>query len=296
MDQVVQGHFHAGDGSRLAWYEAGRRDGPPMVFLSGLGGGFGIWRPLVERFAPHCRLIGWDYRGLYASDPPRQAGRFHMAQHARDLLALLGHARVREPILVGWSMGVQLGLEVHRSEPQVARALVGIHGTSGRPLHTALGGWSATLAPGVLAALNRIERRADRVGPALVNTPGVARAFTWLCRGLGMMSDDVDVDAFRDVAESWTRLDFASYAETFARLGEHDASDLLPKIATPTLLVAGGRDPFTPARLSHGMAGVMPDARVAFVPEATHFGLLEQPDTIVAHVARFLDERLGIGA
>ena len=101
-----------------------------------------------------------------------------------------------------------------------------------------------------------------------------------------MMAEDVDVDAFRDVAEQWTRLDFAVYAEIFSQLGEHDASDLLPKIATPTLLVAGGRDPITPARLARGMAGVMPDAEVAFVPDATHFGLIEYPDEITDAVAQ----------
>ena len=28
--------FRAGDGTRLAWYEGGCADGPPLVFLSGL--------------------------------------------------------------------------------------------------------------------------------------------------------------------------------------------------------------------------------------------------------------------
>lgn len=265
-----------------------------MVFLSGLGGGVGIWQPLIARFGGHFRVIGWDYRGLYNSDTPT-AGTLSMSEHVRDLLALLRHARVESPILVGWSMGVQLGLELHRTHPRVARALIAIHGASGRPLDTAFDSrWSAKLAPPVLGLLSKLERRVDGLGPRLVNTPGVARGFTWLCRGLGMMSEGVDVDAFRGVAEQWTRLDFAVYADIFARLGEHDASDLLPKIATPTLLVAGGRDPFTPARLARGMANVMPDAEFAIVPEATHFGLLEQPEAIGDHVAGFLRRRLDV--
>lgn len=294
MDGVVtRRRFRAGDGTRLAWYEGGCEDGPPLVFLSGLGGGFGIFRPLAERFGAHFRLIGWDYRGLYASDTPRSADTLHMSQHVDDLLALLDHAQVASPILVGWSMGVQLALELHRSHPTLPRALVGIHGTSGRPFDTAFDSrWSRRLASPVLTALSRLERRIDSVGPRLATTPGVARAFTWLCRGLGMMSEEVDVDAFRDVAEEWTRLDFAVYAGTFSELGEHDASDLLPKVSTPTLLIGGGRDPFTPAALARAMASVMPDAEFALVAEATHFGLLEQPDAIADAVERFLRVRL----
>ena len=298
MDGVVStGRFRAGDGTRLAWYEGGREDGPPMVFLSGLGGGVGIFQPLMERFGAQFRLIGWDYRGLYASDTPRRGGTLSMSQHVDDLLSLLDHAGIEAPILVGWSMGVQLALELHRSHASVPRALVGIHGTSGRPFDTAFDSrWSRRLVPPVLTLLSRLERRIDGVGPWLATAPGVARAFTRLCRGLGMMAEDVDVDAFRDVAEQWTRLDFAVYAEIFSKLGEHDASDLLPKIATPSLLIGGGRDPFTPAPLARAMASMMPDADFALVPEATHFGLLEQPEAITDEIARFLCRRLDFDA
>jgi pimeloyl-ACP methyl ester carboxylesterase len=292
-----RGWFRASDGARLAWYEGGRADGPPIVFLSGLGGGFGIFEPLVRRFGARCRLIGWDYRGLYASERSRRGTRPSMTRHVRDLLALLRHAQVEAPILVGWSMGVQLGLELHRTHAKLPRALVGIHGTYGRPFDTAFDSrWTAVLAPRVLDLLARLPReRSARIGPRLARAPGVARGFTWLCRGLGVMSEQVDVDAFRAVAEEWTQLDFAAYAETFDWLARHDASDLLPKITTPTLLVAGGRDPFTPAHLARGMAGVMPDAELYLVPEATHFGLLETPDQIAERVADFLRRRLALG-
>ena len=113
--------FHAGDGTRLAWYEGGCADGPPLVFLSGLGGGFGIWRPFIERFHERCRLIGWDYRGLYHSVGSRRPQTVTIDAQVRDLLALLEHAGVASPILVGWSMGVQVGLELHRTHPTLPR-------------------------------------------------------------------------------------------------------------------------------------------------------------------------------
>ncbi len=295
LGTVRRRRFRSGDGTRLAWYEAGRRDGPTLLFLSGLGGGFGIWRPLVERFAPRFRIVGWDYRGLYASGGPARRDAFRMDHHVEDLVALLEHADVEAPVLVGWSMGVQLGLELHRQHAAVPRALVGLHGTSGRPLETAFDSrWSARAAPAVLALLRRVERGLAEVGPRLVDAPGVARGFTILCRRLGLMEAGIDVDAFREVAREWTQLDFAAYAETFAGLFEHDASDLLPGIHTPTLIVAGGRDALTPARLAQRMVERMPRAELVLVPDATHFGLLERPALIADHVARFLRERLAL--
>src|SRR6185369_17015815 len=103
------------------------------------------------------------------------------------------------------------------------------------------------VAPAVLSLLGRVERNLAGLGPSLVDAPGVARGFTLLCRSLGLMTPEVDVDGFRDIARAWTRLDFGVYARTFAQVSDHDASDLLPTIATPTLIVAGGRDLLTPA-------------------------------------------------
>ena len=291
---ITKRRFRARDGTRLAWYEAGRRDGPTLLFLSGLGGGFGIWHPFVERFAARCRLVGWDYRGLYRSGMPASREALSMDHHIGDLLALLEHAHIEAPILVGWSMGVQLALELHRHHAEVPRALIGVHGTSGRPLETVASPGSARVALAVLALLGRAERSLAGLGPQLVDAPGVARGFTLLCRSLGLMTPEIDVAAFRDMARDWTRLDFAVYERTLAHVSDHDASDLLPKIETPTLIVAGGRDPLTPARTALEMVRFMPHAELALVHDATHFGLLEQPVAITGHVARFLRDRLDL--
>ena len=289
---VATRRFRASDGTQLTWREAGTTDGPTLLFLSGLGGGFGVWNPFVERFAGTCRLIGWDYRGLYESDTP-ELDALTMDHQIGDLLALIDHAEVEAPILVGWSMGVQLGLELHRHHGEIPRALIGIHGTSGRPLDTAFDSpWSARAGPAVLALLSRVERRFDEVGPRLVDAPGVARAFTWLCRGLGLMTPSIDLDAFRAMARDWTRLDFAAYARTFVHLAGHDAGDLLAKIETPTLIIAGDRDSLTPPHTAERIVRAMPDAELVLVPGASHFGLLEQPAASRDHTARFLTERL----
>ena len=294
--KIETGSFRGDDGVTLTCYEAGNPAGVPLVFLSGLGGGFDIWRPLLERFGDRFRLIGWAYRGLYESETPQSLESVAIPQQARDLSRLLDATGARHPVMIGWSMGVQVALEWHRHFPSGARGLVGVHGTAGRPLATAFDSSAAGIvAPAVLAALGAVGRGFDRWGPRLVQTPGVARGFVGLGRTLGVMAPTLDVESFTSVADSWTRLDFTVYAETFTRLGEHDAWGDLPEVRTPTLLVAGGRDRFTPAHLSQRMADRMPDAQVALVPEATHFGLLETPDAIGDHVDRFLTEDLELG-
>jgi pimeloyl-ACP methyl ester carboxylesterase len=288
---VVARRIRTRDGTELACYAGGNRRGPAMVLCGGLGGSARIWRPFFERFADRFRLLSWDYRGLYRSGPARDPGAYDMAHHVADLVDLLGHEGVDAPILVGWSMGVQLGLELHRAHARLPAALVAIHGTSGRPLASAFDSRVAErLAPYVLGALRRVGDRFGLVGPTLARTPLVVGAFVRASQRLGLMADTIDVEAFREIAEEWTRLDLRVYAEIFERLGDHDASDLLPSIETPALVVAGEGDRLTPAHLARRMASELPKAKLAVVPGATHFGLLEQPGPILGAVEQFLAE------
>lgn len=297
LPTIRNGSFRADDGTRLACYEAGPEDGVPLVLCGGLGGGFAVWRPLVERFAGPFRVLAWDYRGLYASGAPRRPRALAMHDQVGDLLALLRHKRAEGPVLVGWSMGVQLALELHRSHPELPRGFVGLFGTAGRPLETAFDARLPTpVASAVLGALRATGTRFRDLGPRLANAPGVARAFVAGARALGWMSPRIDIDAFRRIAADWTRLDLALYAEHFEVLFRHDAWDLLEKIRTPSLLIAGGCDRLTPPHLAERIASELHDADFELLPDATHFGLLEEPDAIVERIARFAAERLGIEA
>jgi pimeloyl-ACP methyl ester carboxylesterase len=108
------------------------------------------------------------------------------------------------------------------------------------------------------------------------------------------MAPRIDLAAFTEVAEAWTRLDLEVYARHFEALDAHDAWDLLPDIRTPSLLIAGGRDRLTPPHLSERIADGIPGADFALIEEATHFGLIEEPEAIAARILAFTHERLGV--
>jgi pimeloyl-ACP methyl ester carboxylesterase len=290
--EIETHRLHSWDGTELAWYEGGDPDAPPMVLCGGLGGGVLIWRPLLERFADRFRLLSFDYRGLYASGRAPHAGAYDLIHHVRDLVHLLDHAGAEAPVLVGWSMGVQVGLELHRHHGGRLSALVAVHGAPGRPLDTAFdSGLPAQLAPWVFQLMRMLGRNFGRVGPTLARTPVVVRSFVEIGRRLGCMAHEIDIPAFREIAESWTRLDLDAYARIFEALGAHDASDLLPAIDTPTLVVAGGADRFTPLALAEEMVASMPDAHLEVLPAATHFGLIEYGHDIADTVERFVERR-----
>lgn len=291
--QVRRRWLESFDGTRLACYGAGDPKGPPLVLCGGLGGGVDIWRSLIERLAPRYRIISWDYRGLYRSSPAAEPSAYSLPHHARDLLELLKHEGIESPVLVGWSMGVQVALEVHRVRPNLASGLVLLHGTAGNPLDTAFDTrLSARVSPLVLGLLRLVGTGFSGIGPQLTRMPPVVSAFVWSSQQLGLMAPQIDVSRFRDMAEEWTGLHLGVYADIFRELSRHDASDLLEQIQAPTLVVAGGADRFTPRHAAERMVEAMPDAELELVPGATHFGLLEFPEPITQRVESFLRRRL----
>ena len=280
------------DGTEIAVRERGEADGVSLVLCNGLGGGFRVWSEMVAHLGGGFRVVDWDYRGLYDSKAPARRETCSVRDHACDLLQVIEQCEIEQPVLVGWSMGVQVILELHRSHPGIPAAFVAIHGTAGRPLDTAFDSdRTARVAPRVFAIMRAIGASVAQHAPGLAQTPGVIEAFTRGARSLGLVSRDIDIEHFRAIAEEWLGMDFAIYAEIFERLNAHDAWSLLPAVRCPTLVIAGEADRFTPLHLSQAMVKALPDARLEVLPGATHFGLLEHPSAIAGSIVEFLQEQ-----
>ena len=59
-------------------------------------------------------------------------------------------------------------------------------------------------------------------------------------------------------------------------------------IRLPALVICGAEDPMTPVRYADYLAGQIPGAQQAIIPQATHFVQLQQPQAVNASIADFL--------
>jgi pimeloyl-ACP methyl ester carboxylesterase len=69
---------------------------------------------------------------------------------------------------------------------------------------------------------------------------------------------------------------------------DHAALQRLTGIESPTLIIQGDDDLMIPTKLSHLMAGLIPDARIRIYPDAAHGFLFQYPDEVAAEVNAFL--------
>ena len=290
---IRNGTVTSRDGTKLATYAAGPDDAPVMVLCNGLGGNILAWRNLVDSFEDRYRILSWDYRGIYRSGQPphREDDDFDMTHQCDDLDAVLGAEGVDRAIFFGWSMGVQLAFEYYRRAPERFVGLVQINGTSGLPLDTAFRTrCSRPVVPMLLETIQRLSPLLAAAEPLFSRT----RVLVALFKAVGLVSPMLDETIFRDLVRDFLHQDFDSYARTFRCLARHDASDMLPTVAVPTLLIAGDKDVFTPPEITRNMADRIPGAEYLIIHGGTHYTPAEYPMVVNLRIEKFFRERLGL--
>ena len=275
------------DGTRIAVHEAGHGD-RTMLLAPGLGSHIYCWKYFIERFARDWHLVTWDPRGTYASEWPRDPNRVRLEDHAGDLEAIVADRGLDTFVLAGWSMGVQIALEYTHRHPDRVQAMVLINGAYEHVLNTALG------VPGIgplLAGTLRVLRHANPVlkpaAKAVLRHPRCPD----LLAALGFLSGPPSF--FPRVLEPFSTNDWRRYFTLMLALNRHSAAPYLSGIAVPTLVTGGTRDTLTPPRTARRLAAAIPGARLALIPEGTHYAMLEHPDFVNDTVAAFLDEAVG---
>lgn len=260
-----------------------------VVLCDGVGCDGYIWKYLREALAPRYRLIHPHYRGHGRSPRPEDPSRVRVEDHAQDALSVLADAGSERAVFLGHSMGVQVCLETYRAEPSAVAGFVLICGSPGHVLRSFRGSISLEpLLPRVRAAVERSPRVFNRLVRTLIPTQ---LAFALATR-LEINAELLEEPDFMPYLEGLARVDVDLFLATLAAAAEHSAIDLLPTIRTPTLVVAGDGDGFTPPARSREMVETIPRAEILWVEGGSHTAPLERPEQVSEGVVEFLARRV----
>jgi pimeloyl-ACP methyl ester carboxylesterase len=292
----------ADDGTPIA-YTFRNADGPgvPIVFANGWSCSDAYWGkllPLLEAAGHPCLLP--DTRGHGRSGLPRDPGRgarnlsiddVSMPRIARDLVAVMDDAGVRDALVVGHSMGVQTALEVYRQIPARVLGLVLVAGTAANPAKTFYGTWLGDVTFPIGAAIVRAFPEVlapvwATIGPATVGHFGAR-----LLRAAGPKATKEDLHPYLLHVRS---VDPAVIVLMAAAMRAHDATDLLPDITTPTLVCAAGADVFTPARCSEAIHHAVVGSELVTFADAGHTLPVEEPEALASAIGDFVVRRIAV--
>ena len=280
---IQQRHATARDGTRIGYQVRG--DGPCVVLANGLGGTYVTWKYLYEALDGY-RVVCWDYRGLYSSAAPADPQANTVAHQVEDLIAILDAEQVIDFVIVGWSMGVQVGFETIRHHAARVRGMYAINGTYGRAFRTVLG--SRLIGQTIPMLLRLVRAQAALMGRATKRVAGSAALIAAMKR-VGLVSETIDMDVFRAVAASFVHVDWRIYSDLLSRLDEHDAEEVLAAIEVPVAIVTGDRDLMTPPSTAEHMHRKIRGSRLVVIEGGTHYTPVEYPAILVDELARWLD-------
>ena len=277
------------DGTRL-FYEDVERDDPrtPVILCDGIGCDGYVWRYLRTALEPR-RVVHGHYRGHGRSQAPRQAERVEVEDLADDAAAILDDADVPAAVWIGHSMGVQVALEAWRRHRDRVVALVLVCGAPGHPLRTFRGADTLEqLLPMVERWVLRMPRMVNRLTRSLLPT----KLALEVAGRLEINRALVDPDDFMPYLEGMARMDVRTFLAMLAAAGRHSMEDQVAQVDVPVLVVAGGRDGFTPAGRSRDMVDRIPGCESLEIADGSHTAPIERPERVNAAVLDFLRRRV----
>ncbi len=250
--------------------------GPRLVLLHGWALNSHVWDDVVPRLASEFTLECVDLPGHGASAwQPRVRDLDSLAEAIAPCLGAECH-------LLGWSLGGMVALKLALRHSARIEKLVLVATT---PKFVASADWPSAMKPAVL------EHFAARLQEDYVAT---VREFL----ALQVRGDERAHEALRILRR---RVLVAGQPDTRALragLGMLRDADLradLPRVRTPTLIIAGERDALVPAAACAGLASGLAQARAHLIEGAAHAPFLSHLDEFCAEVRSFL-ARAQLGA
>ncbi|MCA9706500.1 MAG: alpha/beta hydrolase [Myxococcales bacterium] len=274
------------DGASLFVRDIAMHHERALLILDGIGCSGWAFRRIIPTLAEHTRVLLMHYRGHGRSPDPPRPWHLSMPDLADDAAAVLEARGVGSAVVLGFSMGFQVALEVYRRHRTRVSGLVDLAGPSGRAMATFQGtDIFGHVLPLMRAAMRHAQDLTRRLWRGLVPT-------TWV-QDLGALTRQINFERLRDedfeiYLDQMAAMNPELFFEMLAEASRHTADDLLPQVRVPTLVIAGAHDRFVPLPTLRRIAFAIPDAQWVVIEDGTHALPAEYAEEIAERLGRFL--------
>jgi pimeloyl-ACP methyl ester carboxylesterase len=249
------------DGLRLAYWEEG--SGQPVVFVHGVGTSGELWARDIAPLARDCRLIVYDRRGYGASsESPRD-----WQAHREDAIALIDALHAAPAVLVGYSGGSIIALDLALKRPDLVASLV-LLDPAFNLKRCLTPGFVRALAGAQLLRRVRGERRGAEHWMRYVASYSTG----------GSAFDKAPAERRERLLENSAAIfdDFASGG------GEHLDETRLADIDVPVTIIEAGLSPAFLRRSCERLKRLMPQVRTVTLANSGHHVGLDAADELLA--------------
>jgi pimeloyl-ACP methyl ester carboxylesterase len=286
---VTSQQVTSADGTLIeAW--SSQDSGIPVLMCNGLGASPSAW-PAIVAEASGFRVVGWDYRGLGASERPRNPERVQVEDHTADARAVLDAFGLPSATVVGWSLGVNVAFELALQDPGRVSGVLAVAGVPG-------GSFSSLFGP--LGVPRRLRAPAGRLSSRLL--PVVGRLMPLLMGGMQpwqtllepavahrSAGDVRRLETLAEVLREFAGHDWGWFRHLAVAAADHAPLDLSP-LSCPVTLLAGRYDTLVDVADMRTAAEGLPGTRYRQFP-GTHFLPLQYPELMLDELALLAEAR-----
>jgi 3-oxoadipate enol-lactonase len=257
------------NGIELYYELHGPTDADVLVLSNGVLMSTASWAFQTPVLSQHYRLLLYDCRGMWQSDHP--PGPYSMELHADDLAALLDALDIERAHIGGTSYGAEVSLVFALKYPERTRSLIVTSGVS-------------HVDPLLKGMIDTWDYAAQAHDPEMLFRVVYPLTFSedWIA------ANRATLDLAR---ERYETLDFDAFHELLVSFSALNVTADLHQIEAPTLVVVGEHDLVKPRQYSEIIAGEIPNAEFAVIPNAGHAALWERAGVFNSLILGFLAKR-----
>lgn len=271
-------------GVRLHYVMLGK--GPLVVLLHGFPEFWFAWRRQIAALAAAgYRVVAPDQRGYNLSDKPKQVSAYGAKRLADDVAALIEACEEKKAFVVGHDWGAGVAWSFAMSRPEMVERLVVLNGPHPKRLLEELMRNPIQLIRSWYMFFFQL--------PALPEAVARLDEFAFFLKPL--REEPTNPDAF-------SREDLARYAEAFSQPGAvtsmvdwyraifRGAAVPIVRTEVEALVLWGEKDRHLGRDLATPSPELVPNARVVFLPNATHWVQHDDPERVNAELIAFFHE------
>lgn len=228
-----------------------------VVLLHGYLEALEIWESLSKFLTPHFRVIAMDLPGHGISEV--KGDEHTMGFEADAVCGVLDFFGVDKCTMVGHSMGGYVALAFAEKYPERLERLVLFHSTPNADSE---------------------QKKQDRLREIELVDSGKKELLARMSPGKGFAAENRKkfADTIEDLSELISITEDAGITALLrGMMSRKDRNDILDNLRIPILMIFGLKDEYINHQTALQIAGAHPQAKVAWLENSGHMGMIEQP-------------------
>jgi pimeloyl-ACP methyl ester carboxylesterase len=308
------------NGIEMAYYEAGPREGVPVILCHGFPELAFSWRHQLKAFADAGRwVIAPDQRGYGLSSRPEAVADYDMEHLTGDLVGLLDHLGVEKAIFCGHDWGGFVVWQTPLMHPSRVAGVIGLNTPfMARAPMDPIGLMRLRFGPDMYIVWFQTPGDADAVLGADVEKTMrfFMRKPAALQTAAAQPPEGGSTFAFKALLQQWDASDagnqlldpqeLAAFVESFQRTGftgginwyrnftrNWERSEGLPTRLDnlPCLMITAEKDAVLTPAMAEGMPGMIGDLEMHMIHGSGHWTQQEKPEEVSRLILDWLDRR-----